>query len=68
MFAPSSSINSVSRPAATVQATRTIPSPPNVTIALCLFPLPNEVGAPFFEAKDAMDFVKTWQDPTLFHY
>ena len=37
----------------------------NAETALCLFHLPHQVGAAFFEGKDVTDFVTKWEDVTL---
>jgi len=33
--------------------------------ALTLFPLPHQMGAPFFDGKDVSDFILQWQDLTM---
>ena len=47
------------------QATRTISSPPNVGTALCIYSLPHQFSAPFFDEQHVTDFVTTWEDFTL---
>lgn len=43
-----------------------VPLPlPNFGSALCLFPLPHQVGAPYFDGKDVTDFIIKWEDLTL---
>ena len=37
----------------------------NFGSTLCLFPLPDQVGAPYFDGKDVTDFLIKWEDLTL---
>jgi len=36
-----------------------------MTSALTLFPLPHQMGAPFFDGKDVSDFILQWEDLTM---
>ena len=42
-----------------------LPNAQNSGSTLCLFPLPHQVGAPYFDGKDVMDYVIKWEDLTL---
>ena len=42
-----------------------LPNVQNFGSTLCLFPLPQQVGAPYFHGKDVMDFLIKWGDFTL---
>ena len=42
-----------------------LPNAQNIRSTLCLFPLPHQVGAPYFDGKDVTDFLIKWEDLTL---
>ena len=42
-----------------------LPNVQNFGSTLCLFPLPQQVGAPYFHGKDVTDFLIKWGDFTL---
>ena len=37
----------------------------NLATYLCLFPLPHQLVAPYFNGKDVTDFIIKWEDLTL---
>jgi len=39
--------------------------PTNVNSAISLFPLPYQMGAPYFDGKDVTDFIAHWEDLTI---
>jgi len=49
----------------TVSTTTKLSRPELVTSALSLFPLPHQIGAPFFDGTDVSDFVVQWEDLTM---
>ena len=42
-----------------------LPNAQNFVSTLCLFPLPHQLGAPYFDGKDVTDFLIKWEDLTL---
>ena len=42
-----------------------LPNAQTFGLTLCLFPLPQQVGAPYFDGKDVTDFLIKWEDLTL---
>jgi len=46
--------------------TKIVPvSPGAITSALSLFPLPHQLGAPYFDGINLTEFLARWEDPTM---
>jgi len=43
----------------------TMIQPTNANSAISLFPLPHQMGAPYFDGKDVIDFIAHWEDLTI---
>jgi len=39
--------------------------PTDINSAISLFPLPHQMGAPYFDGKDVTDFIVHWEDLTI---
>ena len=37
----------------------------NISSAISFFPLPHQMGAPYFDGKDVTDFIAHWEDLTI---